>query len=78
MYNMRSKNGFLIAKFSDYIGKVIIMKSAGHFEQKTFVSGNSHKCYVLDVDGTFFLGTEGREDYMKIYLWKGCYLYEAD
>lgn len=78
MFNMRSKDGFLIAKFSDYIGKAIIMKSSGHFEQKEFVSGNSHKCYVLDDDGTFFTGREGKEEYMKVYLWKGSYLYEVE
>jgi len=78
MYSMRNKDGFLIAKFSDYIGKLIIMRSDGHFDCKTFLSGGSHKCYVLDVDATFFLGEEGREEFMKVYLWKGSYLYEDE
>lgn len=80
MYAIRSKDGTLIAHVSDQIGKEIIMKTPGYFEEKQLQVGEwivHTKCFVLTDGCTYGVGKPGGSNYMSIFVWPKGYIYKG-
>ena len=80
MYTIRSKEGVVIAQIGDEIGKEIIMKSSGTFEEKELQVGEwivPTKCFVLTDGCTYGVGKSGNRNYMSIFVWPKGYIYKG-
>ena len=68
MYTVRTAEGIMIAKLSEYSVGKILQSGDGRRVAKNFSGGISTMCFVLNGDGVY------ESNNIVLYLWEGSYI----
>lgn len=71
MYEIRSKDGLLIANCTNNLAGYVINNSSGRWQERNFEKIG--KCNVYVVDNDIKIGNVQHTG-LEIFLWEGCYL----